>query len=384
HLKLEFDKGLDASDQGDYSAAKVHFDTAVALADRLQLNLWGYLAKLRNYRHLGSQLTEKARDLPSRHELEELKALAHEKSMLAERIGRARGDADALASAADGLRFRLLLGEGTELAEASRELQALLAPFYVLESSDWTTLEHSLPLLNSERRERLLVEANELLFLWMAAIDESLAAHRDGSNAPRVLVDQASIERAVSICERASVWVEARAPWAALQGRLEEHLSGSQSASQSQAIPLGVLPLPGEPRLVAAETSALACYQWGLLCHRVGRRAGAIDWLQRATRLKWDNYWYQFMLAYLEDRAGPVDAALDQYSVAVALKPESPGVRFSRARLYRSRGRWDWALDDLGSVLPYLSGSREKSQVHLELGYLYQELGNFPSARSEY
>ena len=117
---------------------------------------------------------------------------------------------------------------------------------------------------------------------------------------------------------------------------------------------------------------------------RHARRASAIDWLQRAARLQSDNYWYQFLLAYLEDKAGFVDDALDHYSVAVALKPESPGVRFSRARLYRSKGRWDWARDDLESVLEKLSGRPEAPQVHLELGYLYQELGNFAGARSEY
>ena len=34
----------------------------------------------------------------------------------------------------------------------------------------------------------------------------------------------------------------------------------------------------GEPRDVAGERSALACFQWGLLGFRAGRMARAIDW----------------------------------------------------------------------------------------------------------
>jgi eukaryotic-like serine/threonine-protein kinase len=284
-LKQEYDRGLHASKDGDYSAAKLHFDATVDRADRLQLSLRGYLTKLRNFRHLGSQLTDKVRDLPSEHDLEELKALANAKSNLAERIGRVRGYADALDQAADGLRFRLLLGEGSELTRASLKLQELLAPFFVFENPDWTTLDHTLNLLDSARRDRLLVEVNELLFLWMAAVDESLAVNRDVAENPRVPVDQPGIGRALMICERSIVWVEPKAPWLALEARLQARQSGSASGPATPGGRPGLLPLPGEPRAVTDETSALACFQWGLLCYRDGRHANAIDWLQRAVRL---------------------------------------------------------------------------------------------------
>jgi serine/threonine protein kinase/Tfp pilus assembly protein PilF len=384
HISVELRKGNEASEKGDFTAAKVHFDAAERLANRLQPSLWGYVEKLRDFRSLGSKLTGSLRRLPSEHDIEELKVLALEKSQLAERIGRVRNHADALDQAADSLRFRFLLGEGSELTRASRELQELLEPFFVLENSDWINLNHTLTLLKPERRDRLPVEVNELLFLWMAAIESSLAGNRDGANQPRVPVDQAAVVRALSICERAIEWVEPKAPWQALEEQLEQNRSGSASAPALQRLPAGILPFPGEPLAVTGESSALACFQWGLLSYRAGRGGRAIDWLERAARLEWNNYWYQFMLAFLEDKAGLVDDALDHYSVAVALKPESPGVRFSRARLYRSKGRWDWAVDDLVSVLAKLDGSPEESQVRLELGYLYQELGNFTSARSEY
>ncbi len=72
------------------------------------------------------------------------------------------------------------------------------------------------------------------------------------------------------------------------------------------------------------------------------------------------------------------------YNVAVALKPSSPWVRFSRARLNRSKGRWEWATDDLKLALEAFRERPEAAQVHLELGYLYQELGAFTMVRREY
>ncbi|MFI5458840.1 MAG: protein kinase [Isosphaerales bacterium] len=383
-LKHEFEMGLDASDNGDYDTAKLHFDATKDRANRLELSPWAYLAKLRNFRHFGSQLTERFQELPSQHDLEEYKGWAEAKSNLAERSGSARNQADAVEQAADGLRFRLLLGVGSELTRASRDLQNVLAPFYVLENSDWTKLAHPFGLLDKKRQNLLLAEVNELLFLWMAAIDESLASNPDAAEQPRERVDRKAIARALSICERALVWVEPKGPWLALEARLEAHQDVRASGPAAQNGQASFLPLPGEPRTVKEESSALACYQWGLLSYRERRRARAIDWLQRAAWLRDDNYWYQFLLAYLEDGAGFVDDALDHYSVAVALKPESPGVRFSRARLYRSKGRWDWAIEDLTSVLEKLKDRPEAPQVHLELGYLYQELGNFTGARSQY
>src|SRR5262249_11825472 len=151
---------------------------------------------------------------------------------------------------------------------------------------------------------------------------------------------------------RAMVWVDAKGPWLALAARLRAHRSHLGGSHAAQGAETGV-PLSNLPPAVADEPSALTCYQWGLLCYREGRPA-AIDWLQRAAWLKSDNYWYHFMLAYLEDKAGYVDDALKNYSVAAALRPESPGVRFSRARLYRSKGRWDAALEDITSALKVL------------------------------
>ncbi len=382
-VSQEYDKGLEALKTGQYASAKEHFDAADELAARLATGPWRYLAKLGEIRHLGAEVKDKLGDLNAGLDLEEIRAQAQAKSTFAERSDRVRHDADALTEAADGLRFRLLLGEGSELTQATVDLQKVLAPFYVLESADWTKLDHTLSFLDQKRRERLLVEVDELLFHWMAAIDESIVAGTEARGTDRSIEDQQALARALSICDRVLGWVEPKGPWRALRARLEEDraaLGGGPPAIRAAAAG----PSLEEPIRVTDEKSALACFQWGLLCERAGRRTRAIDWLERAVWLKWDNYWYQFLLAFLEDRAGSIDKALNHYGVAAGLKPESPGVLFSRARLYRAKGQWDRAFDDIKTALKNLGNRPEAAQVHLELGYLYQELGDFGLAHTEY
>jgi tetratricopeptide (TPR) repeat protein len=70
--------------------------------------------------------------------------------------------------------------------------------------------------------------------------------------------------------------------------------------------------------------------------------------------------------------------------VAIALRRDSPWVLFSRARILRSKGRWDGAIDDLHKALAAFHDRPEANQVRLELGYLYQELGDFTRARRQY
>ena len=114
------------------------------------------------------------------------------------------------------------------------------------------------------------------------------------------------------------------------------------------------------------------------------RKDRAIEWLDQAVWLDWSNYWYQFYLAYLEDQEGLLDDALDHYSAAVARQPNSAWVRFDRARLYRAKGRWSWALDDLAQARKGMGDRPESRQVSLELGVLHGALGNFDRAAREY
>jgi serine/threonine protein kinase/Tfp pilus assembly protein PilF len=381
-LNERYEKGLEALKNRDYSAAKEHFDAANDLAGSFEISPRGILARLTDLPSIGSQLRDRWQQLRTGRGLDEIKANAPFKAGLAERSGRVRDDADALFRAADGLRFRLLLGESKELVQASRKLQKNLEPFYVLANPHWTNLEHTLNLLDKDRHDRLVVEVNELLFLWIAAIDESVGAVSEPSEGNQAAEEKKALDNAVAICQRALNWVEPPGPWRALKARLESHRIDSPAPRRAAG---GARELMlDEPRRVIDENSALACFQWGLLCYRQGRLAAAIDWLERAVQLKAKNYWYQFLLAFLKDQAGYLDEALNHYSIAAALEPESPGVRFSRSRLYRAKGLWDLARDDMLVALGTLAGQPEAARVRLELGYLYQELGDFRKAGEEY
>ena len=206
-----------------------------------------------------------------------------------------------------------------------------------------------------------------------------MASNLDGADSARAKQDKELIEKAVAICEGALVWAQPKGPWLALKTRLKTRLTGIPAKKDRDAVDF-----PGEPSSFIDERSALACFQWGLLCCREKEYNRATEWLKRAVRLESNNYWYYYFLAFLEDKNLDVDAALNHYSVASALRPDVPQVQFSRARLYRSKGRWDLAIEDLKGALNDLAGRPEARQVQLELGYVYQELGDFALARKQY
>ncbi len=373
----EITRGGDAMNNFDYPAAKNHFRSAVDLATRFELRPPDHLTKLKNFGGLGKQITDKIDDIRAGLDFEDLRVKAAEKLNFAERNDQMRADADRLFDAAHDLRFRLLWNEGGELPQITLDLQDVLEPFFVFKRADWITLVFTKNLLEEKRRERLKHDVNELLFLWITAIDESLDSGR-GAGETSSSADAKEVEdRARSICDLVLAWVEPKGPWIALRDRLRRHGGGSTGAVQSGR-------LAEEPVRVAVEQSALAAFQWGLLNLRSRRLPRAIDWLRRAVRIEDGNYWYQYLVAYLEDLSGDVDRALSNYSVAVALQPESPWVRFSRARLYRSKGELDYALEDITSALERLKDRPEACKVKLELGYLYQELGDFKNARLAY
>jgi tetratricopeptide (TPR) repeat protein len=383
-IKNKVDLGLASYDKGEFHTAKAQFDAASELLDHLDnLDVRKYATRWRRLPETLRSLAAKLRELKFGPNLDEMKDLARDKGQLAERYARTRDAADALFQAALRLRFRLLLGAGGNLTDAIEELKFALQPFYVLEADDWTKLDHILVLLDDKRFARLQVEVNELLFLWMATIDESLSPKGEMSEQTWRASDRELAARAVAICDRALAFAEPKQTWRTLKARLER---AALPANELAAPPLGriVSRIEGEPRDVAEERSALACFEWALLWTRTKRPARAIEWMRQAVRLEPGNYWYQYFLAYVEDQAGLTDDALNHYSSAVALQPRSPWVWFSRARIYRSKGRWAWAIDDMRMALNELGQGPESRQVHLELGYLYQELGDFPRARAEY
>ena len=185
-------------------------------------------------------------------------------------------------------------------------------------------------LLDEKRRARIVNDVNELLFLWMAAIDETAwDSPQANASEKRDLLAGAKV-----ICEKALVWAEPKGPWRALEAGLRASPTGGGAplaGENEHAAPRRF----NEPRFVNGENTALECFQWGILAYRDGRLSRAIEWLERASRLEGgSNYWYQFLLGYLEDKDGRTDDAFRSYNIACALRTGSPWALFSRGRLF--------------------------------------------------
>ena len=164
-------------------------------------------------------------------------------------------------------------------------------------------------------------DVNELLFLWMAAIDESAALSPELSQAAGLNETSDPLAPALALCEKVRGWAQPKAPWVALEARLRATPDAAGPVLPGETGPAS-LPKAGsdEPREVSEVHGALACFQWGVLAYRSGQLARAIEWLERASRLEGGkNYWYQFLLGFLEDKAGYTEDAFRNYSVAVAL-----------------------------------------------------------------
>ncbi len=221
--KQEFDQGLESLKIGDYLTAKSHFDAVDRLAYRYEVGLTKRLSQWKSPAELGGNLTrlfKKFRQLNAGLDLADIKQEALEKSDLAAVYAQVRHDADELFQAADGLRFRLLLSEGDELVQAIGDLKKVLKPFYVLENPDWTRPVSIVDKLDDDLRNRLINDVNELLFLWVAAIDELLGKGRAPATPSNAQETLEVIDRAVSICDRALVFAQSKGPWQALRARL--------------------------------------------------------------------------------------------------------------------------------------------------------------------
>ncbi len=352
----------------EYDKAALQFEAAVQFAGGPDQGFVGRVFDWRNARDLAERVRIRLAEPDASTDLERMEELAKEKKKLADRSASRRRHAEAVHEASESLRMRFV-GIGEDRAGAAEELQRLLKPFFVLGQKDWTQLRHNLNMLDAAEMARLEAEVNELLFLWMVGVESALPAvgepaGPDGGEAAAA---------AVEVCDKALRFVSPAGPWQELRARFQARLDGPGRPPSAIA----------EPR-IADEESALACFQWGILNSSRRDPDRAIQWLQRAVRIDWSNYWYQFYLGYLEDEGGWEDDALDSYSVAAAVKPDSPWVLYSRARLYRKKGRWSWAVEDLERSLVLMAGRPESLKVRLELGYVHQALGDFARARAQY
>ena len=306
-----YDEGKRSSHANRFAEAMVQFEAAAGLADqRLQPREMPE-SLLVLYRQARERLANSA---PT-GDIRELYHKARESYLETVEAGIIDANADALFLASEPLRFRLSGLEG-DPGSATRDLQIALKPFTVAPPHDWTKQRTELTLLDETKRARMLVEVDELLFLSAVALD------RAG--------DPESARLAVETCDRALRSSPSPGAWKALRARLKRS---------------GDAPAGGE------ETSASACFQWGLLRDLEGDLPGAIARLERAVWIEPSDAWYQLTLARLLHRAGRSDEAQAHADAAVALRPRSPWVRHQRALITRGRGALDLAALDLRETL---------------------------------
>jgi tetratricopeptide (TPR) repeat protein len=288
--------------------------------------------------------------------IEDARRTASEQLALTEQRRDRRGRADTLFDLAPTLRLRLLEFIGPP-GDPSPAVAKALGSFYVLERSDWTQ-SAELVLLDEGRRNRLLDEVNDLLFLWAVSLDR--------------LDTPGTRQAAARVCRRASAFAEPAGPWLALTERCEARLEGRSPGPGLRA---------PEP---AAERSARACFQWSVLAAREARIRESIAWLDRATRLSPENYWYHYYLGYrYEHNLGDVASAERQYSQAVAVDKDLFWARLARAGVYQALGAWDRSLEDLQEA-QQAAQAQDVAVTRLQLGLVHQALGDEAAARADY
>jgi serine/threonine protein kinase/Tfp pilus assembly protein PilF len=293
-------------------------------------------------------------DNPGLQSLGDQARMLHDRALSAKEV---RDRADTFSRRAEPLRFGLL-GFGGEPEAAVQGVEEVLRLFAIPDNPNWAE-RSELRLLDPPRRERLLAEADELLFLWIVALDRGRPP------------DPKRDRRAMRICDAARVFVTRAGPWPAVRARYAARLAGRPT--------LG----PDEVPLLGA--TGLACFQWGLLRHLEGRPDAAISCLEHAVQLRPDAYWFQFYLGYRHERAGRIQKAIEHDNVAIALRPGVPWALYNRAQLRRQQGEWGQALADIERALVAAqSAGFEFIEARLESGIVREFLGDIAGARAEY
>jgi eukaryotic-like serine/threonine-protein kinase len=276
---------------------------------------------------------------------------ALEGKTLADRTDRVTTDVDAFLARAESLKFALLkFGDG---ASVSREVQALLERFGILQRGAGRR-DEELALLDPARRERFHGTVNDLLFLW---IKQSYVAG-----------DREVARRGSALCDLALEFVEPKGPWRELKRRF----TGDPNPLTHVAI---------DP---AERSSARACFQRGMLSVLDGDAHRTLSWFSLAVENDPNDYWARFAYAIYLAQSGQVELALEQYSAAIVLRPDSPWAYVNRGQILWKRPKaFAAARADLERAVT-LRGDQVSREAEFELGVLLQATGDLDGARQRF
>ena len=200
--------------------------------------------------------------------------------------------ADRFSNEVAELRLPLVGRDASSFVESA---DRVLNRFYILRNPDWFRLA-DLNLLDSRRRDRLVADADDLLFLRVSA------AVRAGTSDPRVADD------CRALCDRALLFTSFDSCWRALRARVV-----SRSGEVAATIEIG--------------RSSRGCARAALLFELDGQIDKAIDELKRSVNLDPSDYWTRLSLARLLYRGGRVEEAFEQGRAAIAIDKNRPDAK---------------------------------------------------------
>ena len=385
-----YQEGFAALERRQFKEAEIWFDNALARAHNSELVAFRSLMHWQSFMGFGGKLRRKLELLWTSPPMDELEGKIQMKAQLSKKIATMREPGR---EAARPVRESAVPADrhGGRSARCGARAQGAAGP--LLRADLQGRLEFARPSLGATGR-RATDQASS------RGQRAALPLGRGGRDRPRpggafAIGDpagerSADPRQALDVCDRAITFAEPNRPWRALRALLESHRERNRTRGPGQArcrrgesrqaatagrradpcrrgeLPVRVLPVgtplldpgPADPCHRVAATRRVA---------RTGRITGISTILRSSRTSRACSTTPSFTTAW---RRGAI--------------PDSAWVRYSRARLYRTKGKWSLALDEFRMAREMLKDQPESLQVGLELGYLHQALGNFAEARAEY
>ena len=156
--------------------------------------------------------------------------------------------------------------------------------------------------------------------------------------------------------------IELRQAWAKKDTETLERLAGSASVNELAPATLDLL---------------------GRALSRAGRREQAASLLRKAQHAHVDDFWINHDLAFELMNAQPArsDEAVGFYRAAVALRPDSPGLRLNLGNALDSQGKLDEAAAEYHEAIRL---KPDYAEAHYNLGNTLQRQGKLSEAEAEF